>query len=136
MSRAFVFETAVARWVAARAIGDVAGAQFASGVTLDGALAAGFFLYGWNGAHVLLSVRVDNAHAPTRAWWASMWRYPFLVLGARCVRSTVLATNTRCVDLCRSAGMLEEHRLIDAHPGGDVLMFAMRPDHCRFLTWR
>lgn len=42
----------------------------------------------------------------------------------------------QAIESARNAGMVEEHRMVDAHPGGDVVIFFMRREHCRFLNWR
>lgn len=126
----------VVSWVLQACYGSTADVNFAVGVERSGKLVAGFIIYGWNGAHALLTVRVDEPMSTTREWWRLMFAFPFVQLRAKCLRATILATNEKSLDLARNAGMLEEHRMVDARPEGDVIMFLMRPNQCRFLNWK
>lgn len=105
------------------------------GLEKDGKLIAGALYEGYNGHNVW----VHLAGAPGRKWMNRqfLWygfHYPFNEMGVKRLSGYVNASNTDARRLNEHLGYEEEARLKGAAPdGGDVILYVMWRENCRFL---
>lgn len=105
------------------------------GLEKDGELIAGALYEGYNGHNVW----VHLAGAPGRKWMNRqfLWygfHYPFNEMGVKRLSGYVNASNTDARRLNEHLGYEEEARLKGAAPdGGDVILYVMWRENCRFL---
>lgn len=89
----------------------------------------------WNKANVV--AHIAAAH-PERNWMTRefLWyifHYPFEQLKARRLTAPVYSDNVRCLRLVEAMGFKFEACLDNAAPNGDILLFRMLADECRWL---
>lgn len=105
------------------------------GLEKDGELIAGALYEGYNGHNVW----VHLAGAPGRKWMNRqfLWygfHYPFNEMGVKRLSGYVNASNTDARRLNEHLGYEEEACLKGAAPdGGDVILYVMWRENCRFL---
>lgn len=96
-----------------------------------GRLVAGASFRDWNGASIEGQIAADRPL--TRGFLFAIFDYPFRQLGARKIVATTSADHIRSIRLLRRLGFVEEACLRDAAPGGDLIIYTMRRETCRFL---
>lgn len=105
------------------------------GLEKDGELIAGALYEGFNGHNVW----VHLAGQPGKRWMNRDFlrygfHYPFNEMGVRRLSGYVNASNTEARRLNEHFGYQEEARLSGAAPdGGDVILYVMWRENCRFL---
>lgn len=115
-------------------IGMVAGMK-GIGLEKDGELIAGALYEGFNGQNVWAHL----AGKPGKRWMNRefLWygfHYPFNEMGVKRISGYVNASNTEARRLNEHFGYQEEARLKGAAPdGGDVILYVMWRENCRFL---
>ena len=72
----------------------------------------------------------------SRGFYGAIFDYPFGQIHARKIIAPVNSDNLRMVRLARHMGFAEEARLRDAQPNGDIILYTMTPEQCRFLGER
>ena len=97
-------------------------------------LIAGVWYEGFNGANMVMHI----AALPNSAWMTKellwyMFHYPFVECGCRRITGLVEETNEAARNLAERLGCTLEARLKDAAPGGDILVYAMFREDCRWL---
>lgn len=123
-------------WYAAR-MGTtfVPGAMHYIGLTEDGTLLAVCAYEGYNQAQIQMHI----AALPGKRWLVReyLWycfHYPFATLGVKRVTGIVPASNLEARKFDENLGFTLEATLKDAHPDGDLLVYKMTRDQCRWLT--
>lgn len=105
------------------------------GLERDGELVAGVIYEGYNGFNVWMHV----AAVPGRSWLNRgylryCFEYPFIELGCRRVSGYVEARNQDARRFDEHLGFRQEAVLSGAaSDGGDVILYVMRREDCRFL---
>lgn len=123
----------VGPWVCERAGGTwVPGRGTAIGLTKDGELVAGVLYEDWNGANVVCHIAGESGWARRSFLWM-IFDYPFRQMKAKRITVPIASTNDRCMRFVRDLGFVHEFSLKEAHPEGDIELFVMRPDQCRWL---
>lgn len=105
----------------------------AIGMLRDGRLVAGCLFEHFNGASIAMHVGSDGPHWLSRTFLRAVFRYPFVQLGVRKVLGFVDASNAAAQRFDEHLGFVLEATLTDAAPGGDLLIYTMRREQCRFL---
>jgi RimJ/RimL family protein N-acetyltransferase len=125
----------VGRWVCERAGGSwVPGRGTAIGLERNGRLVAGVIFDDFNGANINMHVASDGS----RGWlnreylWFCFY-YPFVQLGVKRITGIVPECNEAAARFDEHIGFELEARLKDAHPDGDLLIYKMTSDKCRWL---
>ena len=95
---------------------------------------AGVIYEDWNGKSLVTHIAVTGCM--TSAFLAAIFDYPFNVCGAHKIIAPVSSDNARCIGLVKNMGFAEEARLKDASPTGDILLFTLCKNDCRFLKER
>ena len=98
---------------------------------------AGIWFENYNGANMMMHV----AALPNSRWMSKelLWYtfyYPFIECGCKRVTGLVEETNEAAREFDERLGFHLEARLKDAAPGGDLLVYAMFRDECRWLGLR
>lgn len=105
------------------------------GLEKDGEVIAGALYEGFNGQNVW----VHLAGQPGKRWMNRefLWygfHYPFNEMGVKRISGYVNASNAEARHLNEHFGYQEEARLKGAAPdGGDVILYVMWRENCRFL---
>lgn len=106
----------------------------AIGLLRAGEIVAGIVYEGWNGrsitAHLVIRRYV------TRAFLRVISEYPFKQLGAWKVIAPVFSDNAAGIRAMPKIGFIEEARILNAQPGGDIVLFTLTQSNCRYLGER
>lgn len=100
-------------------------------------LLAGIWFENYNGANMMMHV----AAVPHSRWmtkellWYTFY-YPFIECGCKRVTGLVAEDNEAAREFDERLGFKLEARLKDAAPNGDLLVYAMFRDECRWLGLR
>lgn len=99
----------------------------------DGEFLGGFILTNYNGA--ICFVHMAGKHprwcSPELMW--VMFDHAFNRMQVKRMLCTVGSKNERALQQVRRAGWRSEHRILGGTPDGDLLIFSMARDHCRWL---
>lgn len=129
-------DDAVGHWIMARTDGAWAPGQGrAIGLEENGRLIAGVAFDSFNGASCCIHV----AAVPGKRWmnreflWVT-FAYPFLQLNVKKLLGPVGSLNVEARAFDEHVGFVLEAALKDAHPDGDLLVYSMTRDQCRWLN--
>lgn len=88
----------------------------------------------FNGASVMIHVAGEGRRWMTREFlWFSFY-YPFVQLGVRKLIGPVESSNLDSIRLIEHLGFHLEATLKDAAPKGDLLIYTMTVDQCKWLS--
>ena len=104
------------------AIGRVAGGKIVGGVLYTD----------FNGANIMMHV-AGEGNWLSRKMLEVCFEYPFLGLKAKRATGIVLSSNAEARRFDEHLGFKLEAVLKEAHPEGDLLLYCMRADECRWL---
>lgn len=133
MSRIVSRAEEVGPWVAKKIFGPWRGDP-AIGLERGGEMVAGVIYENWNRRSVTCHIAVQGLLTP--AYLAAIFHYPFVHLGCDKIIAPVAEGNAESIRFVRNLGFREEARITDAHPDGDLILFTMRRDKCRFIGER
>lgn len=122
----------VVAWVAKRLRGQFA--PTAVGIGLGDPLVAGVIYENWNHRSVTCHIAIEGRMTP--AYLAAIFHYPFKYLGVDKIICPVSEGNDESRALVENMGFTEEARISAAHPEGDMVIYTMTPDQCRFIGER
>lgn len=107
----------------------------AIGLRRQGRFVAGVVYERFNGRSLWMHVAAEpGARWLTPTYRRACFAYPFLVCGVMAVRGYVDASNARSRALSEHMGCKVEARLTGAAAdGGDVLIYVMRREDCRYV---
>jgi RimJ/RimL family protein N-acetyltransferase len=106
----------------------------AIGLFEDGELVAGVVFDSYNRASVCMHVAaVEGKRWMSRPYLQGCFAYAFRQLGVKKILGLVPADNTEARAFDEHLGFVLEATLKDAHPNGDLLIYSMTPDQCRWL---
>lgn len=95
----------------------------------------GFILTNYNGAIAFVHMAGQPGWCSPELLWF-MFEFAFRQLKVRRLLCTVNSKHKSALEMIRRAGWRSEHRIADGTPDGDLLVFSMAPDHCRWLKLR
>lgn len=105
----------------------------AVGLERDGELIAGVIYEGFNGHNVWMHCAIPGRM--TREFLHYCFQYPFLELGCKRVSAYVEASNAKARRFDEHLGFKPEARLRGAaSDGGDVILYAMTREGCRYVA--
>lgn len=87
------------------------------------------------------NINIHIAAVPGKRWatpnflWYCFY-YPFIQLGVKRVTGIVASTNLAARRFDEHIGFTLEATLKDAHPDGDLLVYCMTKDQCRWLNYK
>lgn len=98
---------------------------------------AGVWFEGFNGVNMFIHVAaVPGGRWLNRMMLSLVFHYAFIQTNARRLTGLVEETNYAARRFDEHLGFTLEARLKDAAPGGDLLVYVMRKDACRFLNMK
>jgi L-amino acid N-acyltransferase YncA len=80
---------------------------------------------------VQLHVAVEGRGNKEIRWYA--FHYPFIELKVKKIIAPIQADNEKCIRFAINAGFVCEHIIKDAGCNGDLWIFSMTKEQCRFL---
>ena len=105
----------------------------AIGLERDGKLVAGTIYEGYNGHNVWMHVAIPVRITP--AFLRYCFRYPFIELGCKRVSGYVEASNAKARRFDEHLGFQQEAVLRGAaSDGGDVILYRMTREDCRYVA--
>lgn len=122
----------VGHWVAKR----IRGGYFAErsnalGLEKNGELVAGVIYENWNHKSIWCHIAIDGRLTPR--YLAAIFDYPFNICQVEKIIVPVGSDNEESIRLVEKMGFAEEGRIKDARPEGDLILFTLSRDACRFI---
>jgi RimJ/RimL family protein N-acetyltransferase len=111
-----------------------AGRSTAIGLVKDDEIVAGVVYEGWNRRSITAHIVIKGRMTPS--FLAAIFDYPFNVCGVEKIIAPVEIENVKSAKLVENMGFIPEARLADCHPNGDIVLYTMKRDDCRFLEDR
>lgn len=125
----------IGRWIAARTRGTwVDGQGTALGFVRDGRLIAGVSYTWWNGANIWCGIAAETPKWCTRGNLWAIFHYPFEQLKCKRISALVYDSNERSKRFLTRLGFTLEATLRDAAPEGDMHVYCLRSEDCRWLS--
>lgn len=91
-------------------------------------------MYDWhNGASIYTHIAVADKRALGRDFLGAIFRYPFVQLNCLALIGLVAGDNAASMHLVVRLGFRLEHTIRDAHPSGELHIYTMRRNECRWL---
>ncbi len=106
----------------------------AIGCERRGTLTAGVVFAEWNGQSVVCHWAISGPIG--RDWLWYIHHYAFRELGAVKVIAPIWSDNVRMLRIARKMGFVEEGRLVNTQPNGDIVLFTLTADQSRYLGER
>lgn len=126
----------VGPWVCTRAGVEYQKGKFrAVGRVVDNNLVAGVLYEEFNGAQVVCHIAGEGNWANRHFLWL-IFDYPFNQIGASRITTTVIDSNEKSQRFTKKLGFDLEFKMKAAHPSGDLWVFRMFKDDCRWLKER
>lgn len=99
---------------------------------VDNTIKGGALYEDWNGVNLMCHIAGVGNWA-TRGFLAVMFDYPFNQIGASRLTAPIEEENIRSIRLAEHMGFRLECRLAKATPRGDMLIYRMMRDECKYL---
>ena len=122
----------VGHWVATHIDGSYRPGDVAIGLEHNGVVVAGVLYENWNGRSIVAHMAIEGGRV-TPAYIAAIFDYAFNVCGVHKVILPVSSANAKSQKFVEHLGFDREAAIEDAAPDGDILLFTMTRDKCRFL---
>ncbi len=124
---------AIGQWVADRACDGRydPSTSVSIGLLRGERIVAGAIFNNWNRASVQLHMAIERMN---RTFLAALARYAFIQLRVNVVIAPVSSINYRSQHALTAAGFRLDAEIHGAHPDGDLLLYTLTPDRCRFLS--
>ena len=111
------------------------GTDIGIGWQRGGQLVAGVAYADWNGPNVVCHIASDRSRRwLTRQYLWTIFDYPFNQLGCKRITVCIGQGNADSVKFVQHLGFQLETTLESAHPTGDLLVWRMFKDQCRWIS--
>ena len=111
------------------------GGGTAIGWERGGELVAGVCYCDWNGVNVVCHIASDGSKKwLTKQYLRVLLEFPFQQLNCKRITVAVGEGNHSSANFVRKLGFEVEARLSQAHPTGDLLIFALFKSNCRWIA--
>lgn len=124
----------VGQWMAARGAAVYRPGSACIGLERRGELVAGTLYDYCNGASVFANIAIAGPITKTWLWY--IFYYPFVQLGVNTLIGLIEPQNVKSQQLATHFGFTELTGIPDGAPHGDLLMYVMQREQCRFLKGR
>lgn len=109
----------------------------AIGLVDEDGICACVWFEGWNGANIYMHVAAEPGKRwMTREFLWYVFHYPFVECGVKRITGLVAQSNLVARQFDEHIGFRLETRMKDAAPDGDMLVYVMFKDDCRWLKMR
>jgi RimJ/RimL family protein N-acetyltransferase len=98
----------------------------------DGQIIAGVLYEDWNGVNVVCHIAGIGNWA-TKEFLNLIFDYPFNRIGAKRITTPISSDNEKSINLVLKMGFELECRLRKATPFGDLLLFCMFAENCKYI---
>lgn len=121
----------VGEWVVSKFGGTLHPTAQAIGFVRDGKLIAGVVYEGWNQRSIVCHISIEGA--VPRHFMKAVSEYAFITCGVHKVIGPITSGNEKAIKNAIRIGFTEEARIKDAAPDGDIILFTLTADRCRYL---
>ena len=133
--RRIVIGQPVVDWVAKhQKRGEGYGFSAGIGMEKDGELIAGVVYNEWNHVNINMHVAAIGNNWMTREYLWMCFDYPFNQLKVKRITAFIEDDNEKAIKFDTHLGFKYETRMKDAYVNGDILIYVMRREDCRFLN--
>ncbi len=101
-------------------------------VSEDGMIQAGVLYEDYNGVNIVCHIAGDGNWA-TKEFLRVIFDYPFRQLGVSRITAPVASKNLKSINLVMRMGFALECTLAQATPDGDMFLFRMFRDECKYI---
>jgi hypothetical protein len=120
-------------WVSAKTGGNwCKGRGTAIGKVTDNKLSAGVLYEDYTGSNIVCHIAGEGNWA-SREFLELIFDYPFNQLKVKRITCPVSSKNAKCIQLMSAMGFKIEATLSQAIPDGDLILFCMFRDECKYL---
>lgn len=127
----------VVQWVAAHmARGEGYGLSVGLGWAKQGELVAGVVYNEFNGVNINMHVAAIGKRWMTREFLWAAFDYPFNQARAKRITAFIEDENAAAIQFDVHLGFQYETRMKDAYVNGDILIYVMRREDCRWLNMK
>ena len=105
--------------------------HIAIGLVRDGQIVAGVIYENYNGVSIMAHMVVEGRL--TRSFISAIFDYAYRIAGVSVVICPVARSNVRSARLVEHMGFTAAATLTDCHPDGDLTLYTLRKNDCRFL---
>ena len=125
----------VVDWVASQMKrGDGYGLCQGLGMVKNNEIVAGVVYNEFNGVNINAHIAIKNKYALTKKFLWMMFDYPFNQCKAKRISGFIEDENKEAINLDKKLGFEYETRLKDAYINGDILVYVMRKEQCKWLN--
>ena len=103
----------------------------AIGLVRNDEIVAGVIYENYNGRSLMVHIAITGRLTPQ--YLRDIFRYPFVTCAVNKIIAPVSSTNVKSIKLVENMGFIAEGRIRDAAPDGDIIMYTMAKDDCRFI---
>lgn len=96
---------------------------------------AGILYEDWNGSQIVCHIAGDGNWLNRLFLWI-IFDYPFNQIGAKMMTAPICSTNIKSIRMVEHMGFELEGRLRGATSKGDLLLYVMRKENCKYLRGR
>lgn len=127
-------ESVIAPWVC-RQLGATytPGTSTALGRIKNGRIVGGITYSDFNGANVMCGIASDGQGWLNKQFLSVIFDYPFNQLQVKRMTAVIASDNQKSIHFVERLGFELEAILQDAHPNGDLRVYKMTRDACRWL---
>lgn len=102
------------------------------GKVKDGQMVAGVLYEDWSGTNLVCHIAGESDWAD-RYFLAVIFDFPFNQQGAKRITAPVCSSNAKSIALLIKMGFNLEAKLLGATAKGDLLLFSMFKDNCKYI---
>jgi L-amino acid N-acyltransferase YncA len=125
----------IGHWVAERINGGYFAEQSSAiGLQKNAKTIAGVIYENWNKRTVFCHIAIEGRL--TKAYLKAIFDYPFNKLNVEKIIVPVVKSNQKSIKLIQNMGFVEEARIKDGAPDGDIIFMTLAKNDCRFLGVR
>jgi len=127
-----VSDPEVGHWVAERIQGAYFEAQSSAiGLCRDEKIIAGVIYENWNKRSITCHIAIEGRL--TKSYLRAIFDYPFNICNVEKIIVPVVQNHDKSLKLVKNMGFIEEARIKDATPSGDMIFLTLERQNCRFL---
>lgn len=137
MTRHIVHGQEVVDWVAKQMKrGEGYGLSRGIGVMEDGELIAGVVYNEYNGVNINAHIAGIGKNWLTKSFLWVMFDYPFNQIGVKRISAFIEDENKEAIRFDTKLGFIYETKLEGAYVNGDILVYVMRREDCKWLDMK
>jgi RimJ/RimL family protein N-acetyltransferase len=106
----------------------------AIGLKKNGEFVAGVIYENWNRQSITCHIAITGRLTPS--YLAAIFDYPYMVCDVQKIIVPVDATNLKSIVLVEKMGFTEEARIKDGMADGDLILYTLAKENCKYLGER